>query len=282
MLTVWLVGISHAVIAQEPVFRARLGVMINFLEPSHGKRDIQGQALILRGVPFEMDVSVNNPFEGFPGGAEADWPSRLTLRMWRGDIFSESTGAAEIQCADSSSLLSGPAETLGDHILVADGQQIYRCGVEGLLEHLEAGPYTVSAAWNPLLISGSPFKESRESRHNYVFEFELRNIETIDDQIDRDIALAHRALFTDRDPHEAVEFIEAILLRDPFNAEAFFMRARARARLDDCAGAKTDWRAAIDLIEQGVGRGDVARLGAAERQELAAKRRYATFELRCP
>ena len=82
-----------------------------------------------------------------------------------------------------------------------------------------------------------------------MVEFELRDVQSSNDEAERDYHLAYRAVFHDRQPPTAVRLMNARLAIEPLDVVALTMRAHAFRAMPDCKAALADARAAEELLQ---------------------------------
>ena len=240
--------------AQRLPYRAALRLQIVWTSPYYGDPRVVGQAMVFHGGPLLVDIGVSSKFQGVWAGAELDWPTRVELSWKSGGFWDKNPRERlSLECQPQP-LRAYNAHVLNDYIeLEPDGYQFIRCRVpDAAVARLSAGKHTLSVDW----VIGSGAKAFREDRGTITrkrpllsddVEFELRDVKTTDDELDRTNHLAAQALW-DGDLSAAVELANKVLSQKPASIVALTTRARAYAAQRACDLALADWeRAAIAL-----------------------------------
>jgi hypothetical protein len=241
---------SEPVAAQRPPFRAGLAVLVHWVEVEYGDQVFDGQALILKGEPLEIDVGVVNSFRGPSAGAEVDWRSKIAITLSRGGRFD--TGrplVADLQCEDNSVILrSARTETQDGTLVLGDsGQQFYRCRFDTEALGIHPGSYTIEVRWLGSVLNASPFRHEYRSVEPAVIQFELRDILSASDLLDRDLHLAVPAL-NDNEPFEAERLANDVLARNAASSTAHIIRGRALVASGRCQQARANWHRAAAIV----------------------------------
>jgi Flp pilus assembly protein TadD len=159
--------------------------------------------------------------------------------------------------------------------------EVWRFASDPLALGLGQGKFTVAVEWSAAANMQRFQKRGRELTS--VFEFEVREVLTSDDEVDLCNHLASHALLDGR-PHDALPFIERVLRQRPSNATALTSRARVRSVQGACVEAEEDLQKAARIIEAGLDKGNQsnARLGEEGRRAAAENLRNQARALKCP
>ena len=238
-------------------YRAALNLEISWKWPFYGDPRVRGQALVFRGEPLLVEIGVTTRFPGAGrAGAELDWPTRVEVKWRSGGMFDDNPSERlSVECQQQP-FRTYNAHSLNDYIeLEPGGYQFIRCRVpDEALARLSAGQHTISVDW-AIGSGGQAFREDRGTITpkrpllGYDIEFELRDVQTTDDELDRTNQMAARA-FRYGDLSTAVELASAVLRRKPASIVALSTRALAYAAQRACDLALADWEKAALAIER--------------------------------
>jgi hypothetical protein len=115
-----------------------------------------------------------------------------------------------------------------------------------------AGPYNLVFGWDGS-VDAERFADSTREPIRDAFEFELRDIATAADRLERDYRMAFRAMVYDKEPLRAIPLLNGILAQYPDSAPALLARAHASRDAGLCDSASAD----------------IARLAATRRARVA-------------
>jgi hypothetical protein len=274
--------------AQSPdPYRASIHVRVDWLQLDYSGGRIPAGGVILKGEPLVLEVSIANQLRGSAAGAEADWPSRMSLTLQGGGQFDKNRPLlVDRLCQERLAPLHERLVTVQDDTVLLEygGSQTFRCEIDLASYGLAPGQYTLSPAWSNAALTARTFRRTRASDTPDVIGFEYRDIRTAGDALDLDLHLARRAFFDAKASAEAIRLADKVLAREPSSSSALVIRGHARQALGQCAEARADWRRAGAVLALGTGDG-VGRTAASspeQRQRLREDWERRASQMRCP
>lgn len=267
---------------QQAIFRAALAIRGSWMLAEYGDQKVRGQALIMRGEPLELEIGIVNPFAGPRAGAERDWLLKASLTVARGELFDTNRSViGSLDCMVNPLPVRNENAVSSETVVILGnaGEQFFACRFD--TGTLPAGPYTIEARWSAA--NGTDeLRNDYESLVPTFVPFELREVRSLEDGLDRDIHLALRALRLEL-PADAENLTTQMLSREPSSISALILRSRARQATGRCRDAQRDVQLAADLIETG---GDKRhkqhpRLSDVNRRTTATDWRKMARELKC-
>ena len=279
---------SPRLAAQLLPYRASLQVRLVWMNIEYGNQQIAGQGVVFRGEPLVVDVGAVNRYEVAPAAAEVDWPTRIAARWWRGGYFeSNVSDALPLEC-DSRSMRDARVRRVASYVeLEPGGSQFMRCRVrDAETLRLPAGKYTITVEW-AIGADGQKLRDEKGQVEmptllNGVIEFELSDVLTPNDDLDRLNHLASHALLEGDFPR-ALQLADGVLRRQASSVTALTTRSRAHAARGTCKQALADWEQVAAIIEgnRDVGNQFIERSSFEEREVAAATRRQQVRTLKC-
>jgi len=225
-------------------FRAELKAGLRSVEFAYGPGATFGEGGIYRGEPLLIELRLDSVSSG--SAVEADWLSRMRLEFGPGGYRYGDRGQV-VACAgvEAPTRLAREVESF---VVPTHGIKV-RCNLGLLGKSTASGPYHVTIGWDDS-IDRDRFR-GMAGRVLAVVEFELKDVKTEADVLDRDYRVGVRAFF-DGNPHDALRIADEILARHPTSLPAHLMRIRVRRELGDIKGAEEDRERAAVIAEQGL------------------------------
>ncbi len=262
--------------AKEEAFgRPTLQLQLHVIDVDYGDQNVHGAGALLRGEPFELDVAVVNGNNGPRAKVESDWFNRMLLTIRPGRMFEEAAApAVAVSCVEPPEVIQeADVEDRGDHLLLGrDGYRYVRCRANPDQLKLLRGVYTLRVEWGPGANVGA-YPDRFHQNPPFKLEFEFRDVSTDVERLDFDLHMAYRAWRHRQRGDEALEYINNVLVREPFSTAALVMRAEIQAAKGACREAAADWQKAAQAMRTGMDVSDkrTAALAFDDRQQIATR-----------
>ncbi len=234
-------------------YRAYLQVHLVSFDVAFGSQGPRGQAMVYGGEPLIIEVGISNRYDGPRAGAELDWPSRINLTLKSGRLLEETREGSAINCEPREARRSN-ARSVGNYIELSPyGYQYVSCQLDPVELGLRPGVYTVKAEWSAAHTKSEEIA-LRETLSPPLpllagfVEFELRDVTTDADRLDRSYHLAGHA-WRRGQYQEGLAYLDDVLTFDPNSVAGWSMRAQILGTQRNCVAAVQAYERVVEIIE---------------------------------
>jgi hypothetical protein len=281
-----VVTINLAVSGQTRALRAPLKLSAQSPAIHYGDDHMTGQAVFFRAVPAVVEVGVLNRDSKAVMAAELDWPARVRVTLRKGGRFDTNPEpSVELRC-NPQVVRSQYARVLADRVeLDPSGHQFIRCVIDSIAHGLTSGPHTVKAEWSTDITPS--FADLRAMTRqpevlSDVFEFEFREIQSLQDDLDLIYHQAEYAWLSGAYA-DALRHLTRLFQFDRDSVPGLILLGRIHVSQARCGVAVAAWDRAAAIIEKSVEFPNpwLRRMNNAQRQEEARQLRSQARSFRC-